>query len=117
MSISKCIHTYRIYRRNEAFFAVVVFFLYCNSSFRSHCEAASYIEWEDKQGDVVSLCLVFSNTMLVLRSTFIQFHLSLQRMKFQEMPIHFSYIFLSVFTLGALNLNIFASSECLSRAT
>lgn len=69
------------------------------------------------QTDIVSLCVVFSNTMLVLGSTFTQFHLSLQPMKFQEMLIHSSYLFLSVFILGALNLNTFVSSECLSRAT
>lgn len=54
--------------------------------------------------------------ILVFGSKCIQFHFSLQHVKFGEMPIYFSYIFLSVFVLNA-GFHIFASSECLSHAT
>ena len=37
--------------------------------------------------------------ILVLESKCIQFHFSLQHMKFEEMLVYFSYIFLSVFVL------------------
>lgn len=58
----------------------------------THSKAAPHLKCKREQVDIVSIYLV-SNTILVLGSKFIQFHFSLQHMKFQECQFTFHTYF------------------------